>query len=292
MASLVWRVTSSSVTVRGNRNDSVVSTSGSSSTTRTVFYGFPASSPLRKSVILCRDEVSGRKRKNLSIRAVATKTPGSDDYNVRMKRQMMNPYEYHHELGMYYTRITPTLIVGSQPQSPSDIEKLFQDEKVGAVLNLQQDKDVEYWGIDLQSIIRRCEELGVWHIRRPARDFDGDSLRAVLPIAVSALEHALEQGRTVYVHCTAGLGRAPAVAIAYLFWFNNMNLEDAYQFITSKRPCGPEKEAIRGATYDLAKIDDQWQAPFDELPDHAFNDVAGWERQVIQERVRSQRWYS
>ncbi|KAL4390108.1 hypothetical protein AHAS_Ahas03G0112100 [Arachis hypogaea] len=35
------------------------------------------------------------------------------------------------------------------------------------ILNLQQDHDVEYWGIDLKSITRRCHELDVRHMRRP-----------------------------------------------------------------------------------------------------------------------------
>ena len=58
-----------------------------------------------------------------------------------------------------------------------------------------------------------------------AVDFDPDSLRSQLPKAVSALEWAISQckGR-VYVHCTAGLGRAPAVAIAYMFWFEDMDV--------------------------------------------------------------------
>lgn len=30
----------------------------------------------------------------------------------------------------------------------------------------------------------------------------------------------------VYVHCTAGLGRAPAVCIAYMFWFEDMGLDE------------------------------------------------------------------
>jgi len=44
----------------------------------------------------------------------------------------------------------------------------------------------------------------------------------------------------VYVHCTAGLGRAPAVCIAYLYWWCGMNLDDAYQYLTNIRPCGPK----------------------------------------------------
>ncbi|GLT38456.1 hypothetical protein SLA2020_127060 [Shorea laevis] len=212
-----------------------------------------------------------------------------EEYNRAMKRMMRNPYEYHHDLGMSYTLITDNLIVGSQPQKPQDIDHLKQEENVAYVLNLQQDKDVEYWGIDLQSIIKTCQELEIRHMRRPARDFDPDSLRRELPKAVSSLEWAISEGKgKVYVHCTAGLGRAPAVAIAYMFWFCGMNLNTAYDALTSKRPCGPNKRAIRGATYDLAK-NDPWKEPFESLPEHAFEDVADWERKLIQDRVRSLR---
>ncbi|KAL4305003.1 hypothetical protein AHAS_Ahas16G0034800 [Arachis hypogaea] len=53
---------------------------------------------------------------------------------------------------------------------------------------------------------------------RVAIDFDPNSLRNILPKAVSSLEWAISKGKgRVYVHCTAGLGRAPGVTIAYLF---------------------------------------------------------------------------
>ncbi|XP_071734385.1 phosphoglucan phosphatase LSF2, chloroplastic [Rutidosis leptorrhynchoides] len=209
-----------------------------------------------------------------------------EDYNTAMKRMMRNPYEYHHDLGMNYNLITENLIVGSQPQKPEDIDHLKEEQNVAYILNLQQDGDVAYWGIDLESIIERCKQLGIRHMRRPARDFDGDSLRSMLPKAVSSLEWAISEGKVrVYVHCTAGLGRAPAVAIAYMFWFCNMDLNTAYETLTAKRPCGPNKKAIRGATYDLAK-NDPGKEPFESLPENAFGDVADWERTLIQDRVR------
>ncbi|KAL2541831.1 Phosphoglucan phosphatase LSF2 [Abeliophyllum distichum] len=212
-----------------------------------------------------------------------------EDYNTAMKRMMRNPYEYHHDLGMNYTLITENLIVGSQPQKVEDVEHLKADQNVSYILNLQQDGDVEYWGIDLPSIIERCKELGIRHMRRPARDFDPDSLRSGLPKAVSSLEWAISEGNgRVYVHCTAGLGRAPAVAIAYMFWFCNMDLNTAYNTLTSKRPCGPNKRAIRGATYDLAK-NDPWKEPFESLSEYAYEDVADWERKLIQDHVRALR---
>lgn len=71
---------------------------------------------------------------------------------------------------MNYTLIRDELIVGSQPQKPEDIDHLKKEENVAYILNLQQDKDIEYWGIDLESIVRRCKELGIRHMRRPVRN--------------------------------------------------------------------------------------------------------------------------
>lgn len=68
---------------------------------------------------------------------------------------------------MNYTLITEDLIVGSQPQKIEDIDYLKEEENVAFILNLQQDKDIEFWGIDLQSIVTRCSELGIHHMRRP-----------------------------------------------------------------------------------------------------------------------------
>jgi hypothetical protein len=57
--------------------------------------------------------------------------------------------------------------VGSQPQKPEDVDHLKKEEGVAYILNLQQDKDAEFWGIDLQSIVRRSRELEIRHMRRP-----------------------------------------------------------------------------------------------------------------------------
>ncbi|KAK3004493.1 hypothetical protein RJ639_018756 [Escallonia herrerae] len=191
--------------------------------------------------------------------------------------------------GMNYTLILDNLIVGSQPQKAEDIDHLKEEVNVAYILNLQQDGDIEYWGVDLKSIIERCQRRQIRHMRRPARDFDPDSLRSGLPKAVSSVEWAILEGKgRVYIHCTAGLGRAPAVAIAYMFWFCDMDLNTAYNTLTLKRPCGPNRKAIRGATYDLAK-NDPWKEPLENLPEHAFEDIADWERKLIQDRVRSLR---
>jgi hypothetical protein len=46
------------------------------------------------------------------------------------------------------------------------------------------------------------------------RDFDAFDLRLRLPAVVSKLHKLINcNGGVAYIHCTAGLGRAPAVAV-------------------------------------------------------------------------------
>ncbi|CAI5466245.1 unnamed protein product [Closterium sp. Yama58-4] len=252
---------------------------------RTLAPQFWLSKPSRPSPIRCEAPPTMTEREQNRQLKVA---PSSLEYNDRMKRQMANPYEYHHELGIYYTRVHPKIIVGSQPQTPEDIDRLQRDEGVQVILNLQQDHDMAYWSVDIGAIIKRCRERHVEHHRRPAVDFDPNSLRHELPRMVAVIAKAVAEGKTVYVHCTAGLGRSPAAVIAYLFWFAEprVDLNGAYDHVTSLRPCGPKKDAIRGATYDLAK-NSPYQPQFEHLPDFAFTDVAQWERDLIRQRVWS-----
>lgn len=152
--------------------------------------------------------------------------------------------------GIYYHYLTSDLLLGSQPRSPGDVAHLAKDEGVDAILNLQQDRDLRHWGVDLASLRHAASEHGVQYMRAPAVDFDPGSLRHALPTAVGMLLEALSQGRRVFVHCTAGLGRAPAACIAAIYWAGLgvlpardglVRLEDAYKYVTDIRPCGPNQ---------------------------------------------------
>lgn len=212
-----------------------------------------------------------------------------ETYNKKMAEKMGwtaldNPYEYHPERGLYYHFITEDLIVGSQPRAADDIRHLALAEGVQAIINLQQDKDMHHWGVRLDDLMHAAHEHDVAFVRAPAVDFDPNSLRAMLPTAVASLERArLEHGR-VYVHCTAGLGRAPAVAIARLYWMTDMQLEEAYAYLTGIRPCGPNRDAIRGATYDLLQPGAHWEG-FHHLPGHAFATLSSADREVIRSKL-------
>lgn len=233
----------------------------------------------------CR--ATARPPARLSVVSHSGFTGLSEAYNKQMAQQMAwdNPYEYHYDRGLYYHEIVPNLICGSQPRNTEDLSHLGQLENVNTILNLQQDKDLAYWNVDLGSLQHRARELGVNLVRRPARDFDPNSLRSTLPNSVATLDAALREGHRVYVHCTAGLGRAPAVCIAWLYWFGGMQLDEAYRHLTDIRPCGPKRDAIRGATYDIMTRSSDWHR-FDHLPQDAWAFLSDSDRETIHRRVR------
>lgn len=70
------------------------------------------------------------------------------------------------------------------------------------------------------------------------RDFDPYDLRMKLPKAVTRLarEHDPAKG-TAYIHCTAGMGRAPATAVAYMAWIRGIPVDEAYEMMTTVRRC-------------------------------------------------------
>jgi protein-tyrosine phosphatase len=203
--------------------------------------------------------------------------------NQQMGWEHVNPYEYHFERGLYYHEVDRNLICGSQPRNPDDVHQLKVTENVTTILNLQQDKDLAYWNVDGERIRRKCKELGINFVRRPAKDFDPHSLRKTIPSAVQVIHETLASNGRVYVHCTAGLGRAPAVCIAFLYWFRSMGLDDAYQHLTSLRPCGPKRDAIRGATFDLL-ANESFDA-FERLSSSAYATLNDEDRYALQYRV-------
>ena len=87
--------------------------------------------------------------------------------------------------------------------------------------------------------------------RVPVRDFDHDDLQRHLPECVRVLRELIDDGHTVYVHCTAGIGRSPSVVVAYLHWVEHQRLQEAFDHVNSCRPCSPDLQAIRLASRDF-----------------------------------------
>ncbi|KAK9846581.1 hypothetical protein WJX81_006986 [Elliptochloris bilobata] len=204
---------------------------------------------------------------------------------------------YQHEDGMNYARIIDGLIVGSCLQTPADLDKLADEEGVRSIVCLQEDSDMAYFNLDVAPIQARAAERGVEHCRLRIRDFDPFDLRLRLPEAVALVARQAQRG-TVYIHCTAGLGRAPATALAYMYWCRGMALGDAISTFMAVRPCNPRIAAIRAATADVLleggrrmPVTIAVYRPFTASRFQVAGLDVGWGQQLDMEReVGSGRW--
>lgn len=202
----------------------------------------------RRSVVV--KAVSGSKSSSEMSEVVEEQK--SDVYSTTMTEAMGASLTYRHELGMNYSFIRPDLIVGSCLQRPADVDKL-RNIGVKTIFCLQQDPDLQYFGVDINAIQKYAEKyIDIEHIRAEIRDFDGFDLRMRLPVVVSKLYKAINRnGGVAYIHCTAGMGRAPAVALAYMYWVQGYRLSEAHRLLLSKRSCCPKLDAIKSATADI-----------------------------------------
>jgi hypothetical protein len=143
-----------------------------------------------------------------------------------------------------YNQILPNLYVGTYPQNAEDIQELKDRWGVTAVLNLQTDEDLSERNMDWQAMEGMYKKLGMEICRVPMRDFDYEHQRQHLPEAVRVLAGLLASGHVTYLHCNAGVGRSPLVAMGYLYWCRNLGFKKAVQHVRQRRDCAPYEDLL------------------------------------------------
>jgi protein-tyrosine phosphatase len=83
----------------------------------------------------------------------------------------------------------------------------------------------------------RAAEIHFQHA--PVPDGDQQIFLERLPAIIHQLIAEIAAHETVYVHCNAGMNRAPTVAVAYLHEQAGMTLDAARDFIKQRHPCVP-----------------------------------------------------
>ncbi len=134
--------------------------------------------------------------------------------------------------------ITNSLLVGEYPRI-SDIEWLKDEFRITAIHNLQDDEDLRINGIDVIGLREACQHYQIKLVRTPIRDGSSDDMAARLGDALQHLEELLSARERVYLHCNAGLNRAPTLAIAWLRANAGMSLNEAMAHVKKRRACGP-----------------------------------------------------
>lgn len=77
---------------------------------------------------------------------------------------------------------------------------------------------------------------GITPVHYPIHDFNAEDLKKKLVKGAEKLNELIHiKERKVYVHCTAGMGRAPAVVLVYLCLHRGMDPDDADRYVKSYR---------------------------------------------------------
>lgn len=122
---------------------------------------------------------------------------------------------------------------------PNDVI-LLRQMGITTIISLQSPDDLLFCGISEKSIARACADSHIELRRAPVQDFNRVALSERLPHCVNQVENALAgEGARVYLHCTAGVNRAPTVAAALLMCQRGMRAQEAFDFVSARRRCSP-----------------------------------------------------
>ncbi len=133
-----------------------------------------------------------------------------------------------------YSQVTPQLFVGPQYRARGLAH--LQRNGIHAVVNLRIEKDDARLGLAPQE-----------YCYLPTVDDQAPSFQH-LQEGIAFIQRVLDDGGKVYIHCGAGVGRAPTLAAAYLIR-TGASLSEALEQIRRVRPfihiTPPQMEALQ-----------------------------------------------
>jgi predicted protein tyrosine phosphatase len=118
---------------------------------------------------------------------------------------------------MTFDKVGDTKIwLGQYPQTEKDCD-LLQAAGITGVFNVQTDIDISHRGVNWPKMLELYAERGITPNHFPIHDFnEGDLVSKLFEAAKEINDMINNKGLNVYVHCTAGMGRAPASVLVYL----------------------------------------------------------------------------
>ena len=160
--------------------------------------------------------------------------------------------------------IREDILVGSCPMTTEDIDRIRQQTDATAILSIQSDECRATFAIDYAQHQRHGARSGLVMVNAPMRDFDPGHQRQYLADAVRGLHRLLDARHRVYVHCTAGINRAPLTVLTYFTFVEGMTIEEAMRLIHDGRPNA---------------------APYWEPYHHCWQDLVAENRRAIERRA-------
>lgn len=136
------------------------------------------------------------------------------------------------------------LWVGAALNTPEDFAFLA-NLGITDILTLQTVEESKTYGLrpEVEFSLALRNRINLHRIE--IEDFSFRDLVNALPKAVELLEKIRKQGKSVYVHCAAGLERSPTVIAGYLVKTKGLSPEEACKYVRNRHPSNPSVEAIK-----------------------------------------------
>lgn len=136
------------------------------------------------------------------------------------------------------TELCPQLLIGEYPRI-DDAPWLKEHYRVTAVQSLQDPEDLRLNGLSISGLEETYRKSGIRFVRTPISDGSADAMSLHLKKALDQLKTLIDDRERVFLHCNAGLNRAPTLAIAFMRAFCRMSLDEALAHVKQRHPCGP-----------------------------------------------------
>lgn len=130
----------------------------------------------------------------------------------------------------WYNRINEDVILGALPM-PFMTKDLLK-ENVKGIISLNEDYELKY----LYNSESVWSEHGMKLLRLATPDLFAAPTIPHINKAIKFIEEIKSEKGSVYIHCKAGKTRSTTVLMCYLIHSENMNPDEAFRFIRSRRP--------------------------------------------------------
>ncbi|KAG8195646.1 hypothetical protein JTE90_004981 [Oedothorax gibbosus] len=77
--------------------------------------------------------------------------------------------------------------------------------------------------------------LGIKYMKIPIQDHWSQNLATFFPEAIAFIDEARQKRKSILVHCLAGISRSVTITLAYLMQKLSMPLNDAYDFVRTRK---------------------------------------------------------
>lgn len=134
----------------------------------------------------------------------------------------MHQERKHADPAFEYSRVGEGVLLGTNACCREHFEKMLLEHGVTADISLEGERVDHPYGIDV-------------YLWLPTPDHQAPA-RAKVEVGIGVLKHLLALGRTIYVHCKNGHGRAPTFYAAYLIATEGLSPEEAVARIKAARP--------------------------------------------------------